>query len=168
MDPESLVREGVAAFHQADLRLVAALIFIGSWLAGRLAHRAILRLAGRIEDGRGAAARMLAQIAKTGIYAVGFVTALGTAGVDISGLVAGLGLTGFALGFALRDALSNLVAGVLLLFYRPFRRGDRVEVAGYAGTVLEMDLRYTRLQGEGRDILVPNSVIFNSAVTIFR
>ena len=57
----------------------------------------------------------------------GLVTALGTLGVDVSALVAGLGLTGFALGFAVKDTISNILAGVLLLVYRPFSKKDYVE-----------------------------------------
>ena len=56
-------------------------------------------------------------MAKLSLIVFGLVTALGTAGVNVSALVAGLGLTGFALGFAFRDVLSNLLAGVLILLY---------------------------------------------------
>lgn len=55
---------------------------------------------------------------------LGLVTALGTAGVNVSALVTSLGLVGFALGFALKDALSNIISGILLLLYRPFSVGD--------------------------------------------
>ena len=51
----------------------------------------------------------------------------GTVGVDVSALVAGLGLAGFAIGFALRDAVSNTLAGVLVLMYQPFRVGDDIK-----------------------------------------
>jgi len=73
----------------------------------------------------------------------GFITAPGTLGVNISALVAGLGLTGFALGFAFRDALPNVLAGIMILFYHPFRRGDRVVITGLEGQVTAIDLRYT-------------------------
>ena len=53
---------------------------------------------------------------------LGVITALGTIGVDVTGLVAGFGLTGFAVGFAMKDALANLLAGVMILLYRPFRK----------------------------------------------
>ena len=66
---------------------------------------------------------------------LGLITALGTIGINVSALVAGLGLTGFALGFALKDLVANVVAGVLVLVYRPFHRQDHVAVAGFEGTV---------------------------------
>ena len=59
------------------------------------------------------------------VIAIGLVTGFGTMGIDVSALIAGLGLSGFALGFALRDAVSNLIAGVLILLYRPFSYGDK-------------------------------------------
>ena len=55
---------------------------------------------------------------------------LGTLGINVSALVAGLGLTGFALGFAFRDALSNVLAGVMILLYHPFHRGDCANITG--------------------------------------
>ena len=91
------------------------------------------------------------------VITLGIIIGLGTMGVDVTALVAGLGLTGFALGFALRDAVSNLLAGILIILYQPFRVGDRIEVAGSAGTVVGINLRYTVLDAADMRILVPNS-----------
>ena len=85
-------------------------------------------------------------------------------GINVSALVAGLGLTGFALGFALKDILSNLIAGVLILLYRPFRVNDYIMVTGLEGAVTEIDLRYTTLQKEGQKFLIPNSVLFTNSI----
>jgi len=97
---------------------------------------------------------------------LGIITALGTLGVNVTALVAGLGLTGFALGFALKDSVSNLLAGVLILAYRPFEMGNHISVAGHQGEVVNIDLRYTTLENEGEKYLIPNSLIFSNAVTI--
>jgi small-conductance mechanosensitive channel len=86
--------------------------------------------------------------------------------MDVSALVAGLGLTGFALGFACRDILSNLLAGTLILIYRPFQRNDRIAVLGFEGIVIEIGLRYTALQAEDKKILIPNSNLFTNPVTV--
>ncbi len=59
--------------------------------------------------------------------------------------MAGLALAGFALGFALRDVLSNLLSGFLILFNRPFAPGARINVTGLEGKVISVDLRYTSL-----------------------
>ena len=103
---------------------------------------------------------------RVALWLAGLASALGTLGVNISALIAGLGLGGFALGFALRDILANLVAGVLILVYRPFQEGDAITVAGQSGTVAAIDLRYTELTTDGQRVLVPNQTIFTSAVVV--
>lgn len=99
------------------------------------------------------------------VVAFGVVTALGEMGVDIRALVAGLGLTGFALGFALKDVLANLVAGVMVLVYRPFRIGDTITVAGQCGVVEGIRLRDTLLRHEdGTLVIIPNSKVVTEVV----
>ena len=93
---------------------------------------------------------------------------LGTAGVNIVPVIAGLGLGGFALGFAFRDALSNLLAGVLIIIYQPFREGDTISVMGCQGRVTETNLRYTVLDNELEQFMVPNSLIFTKPLKIIR
>ena len=97
---------------------------------------------------------------------LGVICALGTLGVDVTALVAGLGLAGFAVGFALKDVLSNVLSGVLLLYYRPFWIHDKIKVAGHDGIVVDIDLRYTTLETSTRVILVPNSTLFTNTVEI--
>lgn len=109
---------------------------------------------------------LMKQTAKTTLLVFGIMTALGTIGINISALVAGLGLTGFALGFALKDILSNSVAGILILIYHPYRRSDYISVSGLEGIVVEIDLRYTTLESEDKRILIPNSTLFTNAITV--
>lgn len=71
----------------------------------------------------------------------------------MSALIAGLGLTGFALGFALRDAVSNLIAGVLILLYQPFGLGNKITVGGNSGAVVGINFRYTVLEADGQAII---------------
>lgn len=97
---------------------------------------------------------------------IAIVTAMGTMGVDVSALVAGLGLTGFALGFALKDTISNLLSGVLILLHKPFAVGDTVSIAGFTGKVVTIDLRYTELVSEGNKVLIPNAKLFTDPVTV--
>lgn len=108
----------------------------------------------------------LARITSIIILILGVVTALGTLGINVSALVAGLGLTGFALGFALKDTISNLLSGVLILLYRPFKIGDSIKIAGYQGEVVRVDLRYTELSSEANKILIPNSKLFTDPIKV--
>jgi small conductance mechanosensitive channel len=150
----------------ANTALKAVAIFLAFWVAAKIVH-AVIR---RVHTHAHASADLLdllGRVAKLALNVLGVVTALGTAGVDVSALVAGLGLTGFALGFAFRDVLSNLLAGVLILLYRPFARGARISVTGLEGTVTEIDLRYTRLDCDGDMVLIPNSNLFTNPIRVF-
>ena len=109
---------------------------------------------------------LLARTSSITLMIFGLVAVLGTLGVNVSALVAGLGLTGFALGFALKDTISNLLSGVLILLYRPFEIGNRIKISGYEGIVVSIDLRYTELEGEGSRILIPNSKSFTDPITV--
>lgn len=117
----------------------AAGIFIAFWIAAKILELIIGRFTGRVPHNPDLV-ELLGRTAKIALV-FGAVTALGTVNINVSALVAGLGLTGFALGFAFRDILSNLLAGVLILLYRPFGRGDRISVTGLEGTVTHIDLR---------------------------
>jgi len=144
---------------------VGLLVFVGFWIAGVISHKVIKRI-GR-ENQRGEyITDLLARAAKTAFLIFGAITALGTLGINVSALVAALGLTGFALGFALKDVLSNLLAGILILTYRPFAPNDTILVAGKEGKVVDIDLRYTTLEAEGKTILIPNSTLFTNIITV--
>ena len=131
----------------------------------RFAHFGVLRIVQRTRA-HGPLGELLASIARVGLLILGLVTALGTLGVNILGIVAGLGLTGFALGFALKDSIANLLAGVLILLYRPFEVGDRIDVGGLAGRVTHVDLRYTELDSENERVLVPYAKLLTDPIRV--
>jgi len=140
------------------------LIFIVFWLLAILLRALIRRVALGRDAARQNVLRLLQQLVYVGLLLIGVVTALGTMGVNVAALVTSLGLAGFALGFALKDALSNLISGVLLLLYRPFTIGDEIIVSGFEGKVIAIDLRYTTLQLEQRIVFIPNSKLFTESV----
>ena len=111
---------------------------------------------------------LLARTSSIALMIFGFVTGLGTLGINVSAIVAGLGLTGFALGFAMKDTISNLLSGLLILLYRPFDIGNRIKISGYEGIVISIDLRYTKLDSEGNKVLIPNSKLFTNPITVFQ
>ncbi len=144
--------------------LVILLVFIllavfFQFLAGRLGRKC------KLPEEVGT---LLQQTVKALFIIIGIITALGTIGINISAMVAALGLSGFALGFALRDTVSNVTSGVLLLVYRPFSIGDRIGVMAFEGEVVEIDLRYTTILMEAKKVLIPNSTMFNTPVNVFK
>jgi len=163
---EELQREAVAqAVLWVPTLFVALGLLIFFLILSRLAHFGVLRIVQRTRA-HGPLGELLASVARVGLFVLGVITALGTLGVNIMGIVAGLGLTGFALGFALKDSIANLLAGVLILLYRPFEVGDRIDVGGLSGRVSHVDLRYTELDAESERVLVPNSKMLTDPIKV--
>ncbi|MBL8796430.1 MAG: mechanosensitive ion channel [Planctomycetia bacterium] len=147
-------------------RLLTGIVVLAVfWLIARSAQRVAQRLAeARHVDHD--LTLLLGRIAGTCLFLFGVITALGTLGIDISALVAGLGLTGFALGFALRDIISNALSGMLVIWYKPFKHGDRIAVTALEGTVADVNLRYTVLVDGGKKIFVPNASLMTNPITV--
>jgi small-conductance mechanosensitive channel len=146
--------------------LIGTVIVLVSWLIANISGRILARLGAKLGDSRKDVVRLGATTCRMAVLAIGLITGLGTMGVNVAALVAGLGLTGFALGFALKDALSNLLSGVLILVYQPFRAGDWIAVSGCEGKVAEINLRYTIIKKEKDKYLVPNSILFSNTVRV--
>ncbi len=86
-------------------------------------------------------------------------------GVSLSAMLGGLAIGGFVLGFALKDTLSNLAAGVLLLGTRPYAVRDTVTISGETGDVIDLGISLTTLKaGDGRIITIPNGTILRGTV----
>ena len=100
------------------------------------------------------------------VIIVGLLTGLNTMGIKVAPIVATLGLGGFALGFALKDVLSNFLAGALILIYQPFHVGDYLLVVGCEGLVSEINMRYTVLASNEKTYMIPNSVIFSNPLQL--
>ncbi|MCL4109680.1 UNVERIFIED_CONTAM: hypothetical protein GTU68_055041 [Idotea baltica] len=93
------------------------------------------------------------------------ISALAKLGVDPNGLTAVLAAMGFAIGMALQGSLGNLAAGIMLVFFKPFRVGDLVEVAGNRGTVVEIQIFNTILLTlDNIRIIVPNNKITDGTI----
>lgn len=146
--------------------IIALAIFLGFWLLAKIARVLIRRFTRHHDMARQNIFHLIHQLVYVSLLLLGVVTALGTIGVNVAALVTSLGLAGFALGFALKDALSNLISGVMLLLYHPFQVGDEVIVIGHEGRVIANDLRYTTLQLHGQVVFIPNSKLFTESVVL--
>ncbi len=86
-------------------------------------------------------------------------------GVDINSLVTGLGLTSLALGFALKDTIEQSLTGVLILFQRPFKVGDVIEIDNVEGTVMDVAIRTTNIRTfDGLYVLIPNNRVYQAVI----
>ena len=89
-------------------------------------------------------------------------------GINIAPLIAGLGVTGFILGFAFQESLGNLAAGMMIALNQPFKVGDYVSAGGIEGTVLELNMMAATLTtGDNKKVVVPNKVIWGTPITNF-
>lgn len=96
-----------------------------------------------------------------------FLTVISMLGVQIASFVAILGAAGVAIGLALQGSLSNLAAGVLILFFRPFSVGNYIEVKGYSGKVKEIQIFHTVIISDaGIRIIVPNATLSSGNIII--
>ena len=147
--------------------ILAIGIFILFWISGTILKIVVRRLMDE-KSPHANISRVLAGIVKNIMLIVGLITALGTLGVNISAIVAGLGLTGFAFGFAFKDMLSNFISGVLIFIYEPFKLGDTIEVEGKIGKVIDINLRYVTIEAEDQKVLVPNSISVSKVIAVKR
>ncbi len=100
------------------------------------------------------------------VWILGSVVALGVLGLEFGALLGAFGLTSVAIGFSLKDVLSNYISGVILLAARPFRLGDQVVIDDYEGTIKQIQLRATTLRTyDGRMVYIPNQEVFQASIT---
>lgn len=94
------------------------------------------------------------------------IAAVSQLGIQTASFIAVLGAAGLAVGLALQGSLSNFAAGVLIVFFRPYKVGDFVEAAGIAGSVMEVQILTTVLKtGDNKRVIVPNAQIMGSIIT---
>jgi small-conductance mechanosensitive channel len=112
----------------------------------------------------------MAKLGGWGITGIGVLLALAVTFPSVRpvDLLAGLGFFSVAIGFAFKDILENLLAGILLLFRQPFAGGDQIRVGENEGTVERITIRETVLTTfAGERILIPNAAVYKGAVHIY-
>ena len=108
---------------------------------------------------------VLARLVQWSVIVGAILVSADQVGVDITAFLTGLGILGFTLGFALQDVSKNFVAGLLILLQQPFELGDTIEVSGFTGTVLDINLRDTEMRTvDGLRVRIPNGDVFTSPI----
>jgi len=147
------------------LRLLGALVLL--WVG--------MKLAGTVADwlGRGlqrthveqTASIFLARVAQVALQVVVLLAVVQVLGVPMTSMLAVLGAAGLAIGLALKDSLSNIASGVMLVALRPFKVGDQVTIHGVSGKVEVINIFQTRLRGtDNQTITLPNSLITTDSI----
>lgn len=147
-------------------RALAALLVIGLFWGLASGVRALMRVIFRRIVDDLTVENLIKQVGYYAVWILGFIVALDAFGFDPQTVATGLGLTSLALGFALKDILSNFISGILILVLRPFELGDQIIVGDTEGNVERIELRATQIRTyDGRVVLVPNAEVFTSRIT---
>jgi small conductance mechanosensitive channel len=110
--------------------------------------------------------RMIVSTVRNLVVIFGVLIAISQLGISLGPLLAGLGIAGFIIGFALQDTLSNFASGVMILLYRPFDVGDTVDAGGVRGKVSHMSLvNTTFMTFDNQRLVVPNNNIWGAVIT---
>jgi small conductance mechanosensitive channel len=138
--------------------LTALVIFIVSLYLARFLSNILRRVLHSRKAPEGVT-HLLGQLILWTVILIGMITALQRF-FDVTAFLAGLGIVGFTIGFALQDVIKNFASGIILLLQQPFHVGESIELAGFEGTVLAIDLRTTEIRAsDGRIVILPNASV---------
>ena len=149
--------------------LVAALVIL---VLGSFAIKGIVALVGKAvaKSGKGNAlfANFIRNVTAKICWIVLLVVVLEKLGVNVAPIIAGLGVTGFILGFAFQESLGNLASGLMIAINEPFKIGDYVIVAGLEGTVIKVDMMAATLAtADNKKIVIPNKSAWGAPIVNF-
>lgn len=146
--------------------IIFLLILLAFWVIARIARAAVRRGLDRSKVNVSSLAKeFFVKMTSRLIMLFGLIIAIAQLGVEVGPLLAGLGIAGFVVGFALQDTLSNFASGLMILVYRPFDVGDAVEAGGVTGKVDQMNLVSTMiLTFDNQLLIVPNNQIWSGII----
>ncbi|EJL6278261.1 mechanosensitive ion channel family protein [Vibrio cholerae] len=148
--------------------LITVFVFIAAAMLAKLVKRGVFKATSKLSGGDEIVARLLSQVASYAVYVVGLVIILDLFGVNTASLVALVGAAGLAIGLALKDTLSNIAAGIMILFLKPIKKGEFVEFGSYSGSVVDIGLFTSVFEtADGLYISSPNSAVWNSTIRNF-
>lgn len=159
------LQELLVEFLQFMPALIAAMVVFVIGLVLAIIISRSVRIALERRDVKPEAVTVLVRLTYIVLLTFTLVISLQQIGFNLTAFLAGLGILGFTIGFALQDVSKNFVAGLLLLVQQPFSLGDTIEVDDYIGEVLEINIRATRIRDlDGRIVLIPNADVFSMAI----
>jgi small conductance mechanosensitive channel len=159
---QKIVEDAIAGIPNL---IAAVVIFIVSLYAAALLRR-VTRKALQERGSNPQAILLVSSLSYWAVLLLGLIVALEQVGFNLTAFLAGLGIAGFTIGFALKDFSKNFISGLLMLIQQPFGIGDAVEIGGISGIVLKVDLRSTEIRAfDGRLILIPNADVYTQPIT---
>ena len=162
---QELIRSAVVIFPAL---LTALIIILLTRFAAQFAQKITETIAVKTVSSK-SLQFLMAKTASTTTWVIGILLACVIAfpGLSLGDIVATLGLSSVAIGFAFQDIFKNFFAGILILLQQPFRIGDQIIVSDYEGTVDQIDIRTTEIITYGGErVVIPNSTVFTSVVQV--
>ncbi|MDX8346626.1 mechanosensitive ion channel [Cognatiyoonia sp. IB215446] len=145
--------------------LAAIAIIILGFVIGGWVRRRLVSLGGKHAHLDITLFNFLGNVARYVIIGFAFLFVLNTFGVQTTSVVAVIGAAGLAIGLALQGTLSNVAAGVMIVFFRPIKIGDFVEVSGQMGTVKQITLNFIELASVSNvQIIIPNAQVWGNTI----
>ena len=145
--------------------LLAIIVLVIAYLLTKVVKKLIMKTADKVDSLDSSIGKLLFAIAKFGISLLTFLIIIDLFGVNTASVITVLGAAGLAVALAMKDSLSNIAAGLMLLFMRPYKVGDFVDCGSVTGTISELGLFSTIVTTlDGIFISVPNSTIFGNPI----
>lgn len=145
-------------------------ILLVTWIVNKLVQRS-LNILEKKEDMPVELFFLIRKIIKVIIYVIGIITALESMDAKVDTILTSLGVGGLAIGFALKDSLTNVISGVIIIAYRPFSIGDYIslktsEKITFEGKVIGVNFRYVTIEMQDNRTIIPNSTIVSNPVIV--
>ena len=167
---QEFLKDMWAKYQESILRygktmLMIILVLIIGWIVSGVICRLIARGSKKVSDIDESFTKIMKSIARALVWVVVLLIILDLIGINTASIITVLGAVGLAVALAMKDSLSNIAAGFMIIALRPYKTGDYVECGDVSGTIKEMGLFCTELATfDGLFISVPNSVIFGAPV----
>lgn len=152
-------------FRYGKTMLTIIVVLIIGWVVAGVICRMIGRSARKVNKLDESLVKILKTVARSIVWVVVFLIVLDLIGINTASILTVLGAVGLAVALAMKDSLSNIAAGLMIITLRPYKTGDYVDCGDVSGTIKEMGLFSTELTTvDGLFVAVPNSLIFGSPV----
>lgn len=148
--------------------IAALIILLLGWLMTRLIVAAVGKALEKGHHRNTLLASFVRSVTSKVCWSVLLVLVLGKLGVNVAPIIAGLGVTGFILGFAFQESLGNLASGLMIAINEPFKLGDYVILAGHEGSVLKVDMMAIVLStADNKKVIIPNKSAWGGPIVNF-
>ena len=145
--------------------VIACAILLVGWLVIKLVDSVVRKTLMRGKAKQTLFVNFVCSVVSKACWAVLLIMVAGRLGVNVAPLIAGLGVTGFILGFAFQETLGNFASGMMIAINEPFKVGDFVDAAGHSGTILEVNMMATVMKTpDNKRIVIPNKSVWGGPI----